>query len=269
MQTIPPIGILQRQTSKTASGKILSFIDDDTILTPGWGEAIHKAFHLHKCDVVAGTLLPPKTYKNIIKGSKSRYVARGITVYNTWFTCRFDTVMESPELMIISPRRGRIRACASGLWGASLSIKSSFYKKIIDQIEMSKLGYVGGRSIGGDDTKIIMNSFYAGGKVCLSLRAAQYHYTEPHKMTRKYILRKYSYIIETNRYLLKTRGDRKTVDYLTLLEEGFYTIMKEVLNDLSIKPFSILDTASIVLLSILKRIMGISFEDKSGTRKYS
>lgn len=248
------LGFCRNRLANIASGQIISFVDDDVILAPGWGKAIYEAFSIYKCDVVAGLLLPPRTYRRIIQQSLSRYVARGLTVYNTWFTCRSKTNILTPELIIIRPHKNNKLACSSGLWGANLSIRKSFYKEIIKQ-EVEKLGYVNSKPIGGDDTVLIINSFLANGKICLSLRAVEYHFTEAYKMRRDYIIKKYWHISSTYKDLLNARENMDRGESLSIFKEGINTIINEIMNDFSVKPFSLVDTLSLFLIILLRKFV--------------
>lgn len=251
-----PLGLCRDKLARISSGRIISFIDDDVILTPKWGKAIYESFYKHSCNVVAGLLLPLKAYRSIIKKSLSRYIARGLTVYNTWFICRSKANLIKPGLIVINPSPHNLLICSSGLWGANLSIEKEFYNKIFSpysQSEILKLGYSSGKPIGGDDTRIVINSFLKGGRVCLSLKAAAYHITEPYKMFRKYIWRKYSYIAETHKWLIYERG-KNSEEHLSHIniKEAFNTMIREILNDISIKPLGVIDTFSIAMLLAFK-----------------
>ncbi|BEP18355.1 hypothetical protein PYJP_17070 [Pyrofollis japonicus] len=247
-----PLEACRRRLARIASGKIVSFLDDDVIVSPKWGYEVHKAFHKYRCDVVAGILLPPRPYKNIVKKSFSRYIARGLTVYNTWFLCRCGLRIKSDDIIVIEPPSYCYTSCSSGLWGANLSIKRQLYLNMKND---EFLGYMSGKPIGGDDNKTIIWAFRKKMRVCLSLNAVAYHFTEPYKASRLYIFKKYSYFSKIYNNFLKTAFDKDlySINY-GYVREAINTVLQELANDFSIKPISVLDTLTIMILILLKKV---------------
>jgi len=245
-----PLGICRNKLAEIAAGEILSFLDDDVVVVPGWGKSVVEAIFKHRCDIVAGILLPPHAYRDLIRKSFSRYVARGLTVYNTWFLCRCGMHADLSTVLRIYAPQGCYLACSSGLWGANLSIKSSLYNKLNKKII---LGYTSKKPIGGDDTIMLISAFQEKAHVCLSLRAAAYHFAELRKITRNYIFSKYSYLSTTLPVLLEGHNDINIRGKNRYFMERLNTIIQELLNDFSIKPIGAIDTIAIAILILLKQ----------------
>jgi glycosyltransferase involved in cell wall biosynthesis len=173
---------------RNARGEIICFVDDDTLLDPGYLRAVQQTFERHNCAGVAGRVEPmwngPKPAWLALEG---KYRVPGPLVY-----CNM----------------GEEEIPATVSWtGAAMSVIASVFRKHGEfRTELGPADcQVGG---GGDDTEMYERLVKAGESIMYSPQALVFHPVVPSRLTREYFRRWYRRHGECDALLEEVRGRR-------------------------------------------------------------
>jgi len=196
--------------AQAAHGKILAFLDDDTVVSPEWAEAIKAAFDQYECAAVGGRVKlslahPVPDWLS----ARSYYLAEyDLGSVSRWVQDGHDPLPVGANCAVLRSEFDRLGGFRPGLDRIGDSLRSN------------------------GDTELFGRVRAAGGRIRYEPKAQVTHVIPPERLTERYFARRSYAQGVSDELLLKIGGERPDWSHHRMLARGLFRATTSLCRDL-------------------------------------